>query len=122
MAIEVNEDDEKTKKNICYVGSAEKDINKFPTDVADDISGAIDMIAYGEQPDNFKPMKSVGDGVYEIREKDGDTWYRVFYVAKLGDTVYVLHAFRKNQTKTPKKDLETGQKRYKRAVEIASDK
>lgn len=120
MAIEVNGEDEKTK-SICYVGSAEKDINKFPTDVADDISGAIDMIAHGEQPDNFKPMKSVGDGVYEIREKDGDTWYRVFYVAKLGDTVYVLHAFRKNQSKTPPKEIATGKKRYAKAKALAAE-
>lgn len=119
MAIEIEE--EKPKK-VYYVGSCEKDINMFPTDVADDIASAIDMVAHGEEPDDFKPMKSVGAGVYEIRERDGDTWYRVFYVAKLGDTVYVLHAFRKNQNKTPPKEIETGKQRYKLAAQIAASK
>jgi len=50
-------------------------------------------------------MKTVGSETYEIRIKESGDEYRVFYVAKIGDTVYVRHAFQKKSRKTPERHL-----------------
>ncbi|WP_172652946.1 type II toxin-antitoxin system RelE/ParE family toxin [Rhodococcus opacus] len=109
------------KKIVKYVGQSEKDLKKFPADVQEDITFQIDQVARGKMPDDFRPMNAVGSGTYEIRLKDGATWYRVFYVAKLGSKVYVLHAFTKNQNRTPPNEIQTGQKRYKLAAKLACE-
>lgn len=107
------------RKAVHFVGSSGDDLRKFPEGVQEDIGYQIEQVQEGRMPDNFKPMNDVGSGAYEIRERDGATHYRVIYVAKLGNTVYILHAFRKNQNKTPPKDLKLAQKRYRDAAELA---
>ena len=66
----------------------------------------------GEAPTDFKPMSTVGKGTFEIRIRTDDA-YRVFYVAKFEEAVYVLHAFQKKAQKTSKRDIKLGQQRYK---------
>lgn len=56
----------------------------------------------GEQPDDFKPMPSIGKGVEEIRVWDDSGIYRVIYTARLADAVYILHAFQKKTQTTAK--------------------
>jgi phage-related protein len=63
-------------------------------------------------PSDFKPMPTVGDGAYEIRIRLGGQW-RVIYVAKQADAVYVLHCFHKTTPKTSKADIDLAAKRYK---------
>ena len=57
-------------------------------------------------------MASVGPGVQEIRIRTGRE-HRVFYIAKLGEAVYVLHAFEKRSRKTPLQDLEIAKSRFR---------
>ena len=57
-------------------------------------------------------MPSVGAGVHEIRIRTKEA-YRVFYVARFEEAVYVLHAFQKKTQKTSKQDVQLGQRRYK---------
>ena len=66
-------------------------------------------------PDDFKPMPSVGSGVFEIRVRDvnNKNVVRSFYVKKLKDKLVVLHCFIKRAQKTPKNDIDLGKKRYK---------
>jgi len=59
-------------------------------------------------PTDWKPMPSIGPGVREIRIKH-EGQYRVIYVAKFADVVYVLHAFRKKTRKTRKQDIDAAQ-------------
>ena len=66
----------------------------------------------GEQPDDFKPMPSIGKGVEELRVRDDSGTYRVIYTARLADAVYVLHAFQKKTQTTAKRDVELARKRY----------
>lgn len=73
-------------------------------------------VQYGGEPSDFKPMPGVGTGVYEIRYRDGNGAFRVIYVAKFSDAIYVLHAFQKKTQKTSKPDLDLASNRYKRLI------
>ena len=57
-------------------------------------------------------MSSIGPGCREIRVRDKDGTFRVFYIATIGETVYVLHAFQKKTQKTSKADLDLARQRY----------
>ena len=62
---------------------------------------------------NSRPMPAVAAGVSELRVKGEDGIFRVFYVTQFGDEIYVLHCFTKKTQKTSKKDIDTGERRYK---------
>jgi predicted XRE-type DNA-binding protein len=64
-------------------------------------------------------MKTVGQGVKEIRIRDATGVFRVIYVAKFADAVYVLHCFQKKTEKTSKSDLDLASKRYRDLLEGA---
>jgi len=67
---------------------------------------------HGKQPSDFKPMAAVGKGVEELRVWDDAGTYRVIYLARLKDAVYVLHAFQKKTRATSKLDIEIAKSRY----------
>jgi phage-related protein len=69
-------------------------------------------VQHGEQPDDFKPMPSIGQGVEEIRIWDEAGTFRVIYTARIGDTVVVLHAFQKKTQTTSKRDIELARARW----------
>lgn len=71
------------------------------------------MVQLGREPANFKPMPRVGPGAYEIRVRDDAGAFRVIYVAKLEDAVYVLHAFQKKTRRTSQADIDLASARYK---------
>ncbi|MEO5928657.1 MAG: type II toxin-antitoxin system RelE/ParE family toxin [Candidatus Kapaibacterium sp.] len=73
------------------------------------------LVQNGEMPKDWKPMTTIGSGVYEIRISTPDQ-YRVFYVASFPEGVYVLHAFSKRTRKTSQRDLNIGQERYDEVV------
>jgi phage-related protein len=72
----------------------------------------LDQVQHGREPDDWKPMNTVGRGVREIRMHDAAEAFRVLYVAKFDDAVYVLHCFQKTQ-KTSKADLNLAAQRYR---------
>jgi phage-related protein len=72
----------------------------------------IDQVQRGGDPDDWKPMSIVGSGVKEIRIRDESGVFRVLYVAKLKDAIYVLHCFQKRTEKTNVKDIDMASKRY----------
>ena len=77
-------------------------------------------VQYGGEPLNFKPMVTVGAGAYELRVRDDSGAFRVIYVAKFADAVYVLHAFQKKSKSgiaTPQKEIELIKSRLQRALE-----
>ena len=65
-------------------------------------------------------MQSIGSGVKEIRITDSDGIYRVIYVAKFEEAIYVLHAFKKKTQKTSPPDLDTAKRAYKQVLEERS--
>ena len=87
-------------------------IREFQNEARQDIGYQIDKVQRGYQPDNYKPMPSIGKGVEEIRVLDRSGIYRVIYTARLADVVYILHAFQKKTQVTSKQDIDLAKKRY----------
>ena len=95
-----------------FLGDSLNCLRDFPEDVRHDVGYQLDRVQRGEQPDDFKPMPPIGKGVEEIRVSDDSGAYRVIYVARHEDAVYVLHAFQKKTQATPKKDIDTAKRRF----------
>jgi phage-related protein len=72
----------------------------------------LDKVQRGEQPDDFKSIPAAGRGVEEIRVTDESGAYRVIYVARRAEAVYVLHAFQKKTRATSKRDLDIARRRF----------
>lgn len=73
----------------------------------------IDQVQEGYDPDDWKPMTSIGPGVREIRIRDTAGAFRIVYIAKFAEAVYVLHCFQKKTEKTAKADMDLARKRYR---------
>jgi len=99
-------------KPVRFLGDSLKCIRDFPEDAKQDSGYQLDKVQRGDQPDDFKPMPSIGKGVEEIRIWDDSGAYRVIYTARLADAVYVLHAFQKKTQATSKRDIDTAKERY----------
>lgn len=103
------------ERRVEWVGPSKRDLLKFPQKVRYAIGYQLEQLELGLQPDDWKSMPTVGPGAGEIRVSSGGNAYRVFYVAKFGDVVYVLHCFVKKTRKTEHKDIKIGAKRYAEA-------
>ena len=81
----------------------------------------LDRVQHGLPPDDAKPMPTIGAGAMELRIWDESGTFRVVYVAKLADAVYVLHCFQKKTQQTAKRDIELARTRFKALMkEIAT--
>ena len=103
-------------KPVEFRGSALDDLRAFPLAAKREAGHQIDRVQHGQEPDDWKPMATVGQGVKEIRIRDAAGAFRVMYVAKFADAVYVLHCFQKKTEKTSKADLDLATKRYRDLV------
>lgn len=99
-------------KPIEFLGDSLRSLREFPDDAKRDAGYQLDRVQHGLQPDDFKPMPTIGKGVEEIRVRDDTGAYRVIYTARLADAVYVLHAFRKKTQTTPKRDIDLAKQRF----------
>ncbi len=102
---------------LAWLGDSQDVLRRFPKDVRKDLGYALRQVQLGQMPSDSKPMKTVGPGVYELRDQDERAWYRVFYLKKIADMVYVLHCFEKRTAQTEKKDIDLAKERLKRLNE-----
>lgn len=100
-------------KSVDFRGSSLSDLRDFPDPARRESGYQIDRVQQGLDPYDWKPMETIGAGVKEIRVRDDSGIYRVLYVAKFADTVYVLHCFKKTTQQTSKADKDLAEKRYK---------
>lgn len=99
-------------KPVHFVGSSRDDLRAFPEDARETAGHQLFKVQQGKEPDDWKPMPTVGAGVNEIRVRDESRGYRVLYLAKFEEAVYVLHVFEKRSQKTPKADIHLAKGRY----------
>ena len=99
-------------KPICFLGNSLESLRDFPDDARQDAGYQLDQVQRGKQPSDFKPMPSVGRGVEELRVWDDAGTYRVIYLARLEEAVYILHAFQKKTQATGRHDIEVAKSKY----------
>jgi phage-related protein len=107
-------------KPLIWLGDSLKNLKEFPDAVQKDIGDALQVVQWGAMPGNTKPLKGIGSGIYEIIQRYDTNTYRAVYALKLGEKVYILHAFQKKSTtgiKTPQQDIDTIKRRYREAIE-----
>jgi phage-related protein len=98
------------EKPVAWLGSSLDDVRAFPAEVRRAAGYQLGRVQQGLMPDDWKPMTTVGAGVYEIRIHT-ELEHRVFYVAKYEEAVYVIHAFEKRTHQTREADIALARKR-----------
>lgn len=102
-------------KPLVWLGSSHEDIRRFPEEACQEAGFELYQVQCGREPSDWKPVFTVGPGVKEIRVH-GRNEYRVMYVAKFAEAVYVLHAFLKKTQQTSKADIELARTRFKQLI------
>ncbi len=103
-------------KPLKFIGSSLDDLSAFPEEARRAAGHELWQVQQGLQPSDFKSMSSVGSGCYEIRIHLSGQW-RVLYVAKFKEAVYVLHVFAKKTQATLQSDIELARRRYNQISE-----
>jgi phage-related protein len=103
------------EKPLIWLGSSRDDTRAFPEDARRVAGFQLWRVQRGLEPNDWKPMPTVGPGVNEIRIRTG-VERRVLYIAKFAEAVYVLHAFEKRARKTPRHDLQVARQRLQLLV------
>lgn len=99
-------------KPLRFLGNSLEWLRQFPEDARHDAGYQLEQVQHGKQPTDFKSMSSVGNGVQELRVWDGSGTYRVVYIARFAEAVYVLHAFQKKARARSERDIELARARY----------
>ena len=98
---------------IVWEGDSREVLRSFPDDVKQNLGFQLRLLQQGERPTDYRPLPSVGPGVFELRDQDARSWYRVVYLSRINDVIYVLHCFEKKSREMPRKDFEKARQRLK---------
>ena len=101
------------RRPIEFSGNSLDELRELPELARRRAGYQLDRVQCGLEPDDWKPMNSIGMGVREIRIRDEAGIYRVVYVTKFAETLYVLHCFQRKTQKTSVADLTIAVRRYK---------
>ena len=92
-------------KPLIWVGTTLDRVRIFPEAARREAGHQLHRLQLSLEPSDWKPMSSVGPGVAEIRIHERGE-YRVLYVAKFPEAIYVLHAFAKKSQQTRQPEIE----------------
>ena len=104
------------EKQIRWIGSSFDDLLAFPKDAKKEAGFQLGKVQAGLDPIDWKPFDEVGAGTREIRIRDASGAYRVMYMAKFEEAIYVLHCFQKKKQATSKRDKAIAAARYRAVV------
>ena len=110
------------EKQIRWVGSAYADLLAFPKDVRKEAGFQLGKVQAGLEATDWKPFDDVGAGTREIRIRDTSGIYRVMYVAKFDEAIYILHCFQKKTLATSKQDKAIAAVRNRAVVSARKEK
>ena len=103
-------------KPVIFRGNSLRDFRTFPDDALREAGHQLDQVQRGSDPDDWKTMNTIGTGVREIRIREASGAFRVIFLAKFSEAVYVLHCFQKKTQKTGKPDIDLAAQRYRELV------
>jgi phage-related protein len=104
-------------KPLDWVGSSLEDVRGFPLEARRQAGYELRRVQQGLLPTDWKPMRTIGPGVMEMRLHMG-VEHRVFYVAKYEEAVYVLHAFEKRSRQTRQADIDLAKTRFGQVLRV----
>jgi phage-related protein len=103
-------------KPIVFLGGSLDDLREFPQPIRREAGYQLQRVQRGLEPDDWRPMRSIGTGVREIRVGETAGAFRVIYVAAFADAIYVLHAFQKKTRRTAKRDIDLAASRLRNLI------
>src|ERR1700688_3130335 len=98
---------------IAWEGDSKEVISSFPDAAKYNLGFELRLLQQGQQPTDYRPMSSVGPGVFELRDQDDRTWYRVVDMSRVHNVIHVLHCFEKRSRETPMREIKTARQRLK---------
>jgi phage-related protein len=102
---------------IHWEGDSKEILSRFPSDVKLSLGYSLRRLQNGEFPAcETRSMASIGSGVWELKESDERSWYRVVYLTKIAGVIHVLHCFEKESRRTDKRDIATARARLKQVL------
>ena len=106
---------------IRWMGDSHDVLRSFPPEVQQNLGYALWQVQIGQDPCDSRSMPDIGQGVFELRDQDDRTWYRVVCLKRTAGAIWVLHSFEKKSRKTERHDVETAQRRLKRVREKVAE-
>jgi phage-related protein len=104
-------------KKLIWMGSSREDLRAFPRQARREMGYQLENVQEGVDPDDWKPMSTVGSGVREIRARESSGAFRCIYLATRPEGIYVLHCFQKKTQRTSRQDLDLAARRFK-AIQV----
>jgi phage-related protein len=98
-------------KPLDFLGDSLDVLRAFPGGARRAAGFQLDRLQRGLEPLDWKPMPSIGPGVQEIRVREEGGAFRVIYLARLPEAVYVIHCFQKKTQRTPQRELDLARRR-----------
>lgn len=78
---------------ISWLTPARRAFDEFPEGARETMIDALSVAAEGGKAGIAKPMKGLGSGVFEIALPYRGNAFRLVYAVRLGDDLWVVHAF-----------------------------
>jgi phage-related protein len=110
-----------SEKQIRWVGSSYADLLAFPKSARRQAGFQLAKVQAGQEPSDWKPFDQIGVGTREIRIREESGIFRVVYVAKFEEAIYVLHCFSKKSQTTSRPDLAVASARYEALVKLRKE-
>jgi phage-related protein len=99
--------------SVAWEGDSREVLQSFPSGVRHNFGFDLWQLQQGERPSDYRPLPSIGPGVFELRDQDERAWYGVVYLSRINDVIYVLHCFEKKSREMPRRDFEKAKQRLK---------
>jgi phage-related protein len=111
----VSEQGESARKyaTVMWEGDSKEVLHSFPPAARQNLGFELWRLQQGERPNDYKPLPSIATGVFELRDQDERAWYRIIYLSRINDVIYVLHCFEKKSREIPRRDFEKAKQRLK---------
>jgi len=98
---------------VVWEGNSREVLQGFPEGVRQNLGFQLWQLQQGERPSDYRPLPSIGPGVFELRDQDERGWYRVVYLSRINDVIHLLHCFEKKSREMPRRDFERAKQRLK---------
>ena len=111
-------------KSVKWVGDSREQVRSFPKPARKIVGDALQFAQLGRKHQKATPLRGVGSGVFQISARYDTNTYRAVYTVKLGENIYVLHAFQKKSTRgigTPKKEIDLIKQRLRMVQEMEGE-